>query len=66
MTADTQQISDITTTDAWQALQRHHDEIGEKHLREFFHEDPARGTELASRSAICTSTTASTASPARR
>ena len=25
---------------------RHHDEIGEKHLREFFAEDPDRGTEL--------------------
>ncbi|HEX2214011.1 MAG TPA: glucose-6-phosphate isomerase, partial [Mycobacterium sp.] len=32
---------------AWQALQRHHDEIGDKHLREFFADDPGRGTELA-------------------
>ena len=47
MTADTQQISDIAATPAWSALQRHHDEIGEKHLREFFAEDPGRGTELA-------------------
>src|ERR1700754_938224 len=47
MTADTQQIPDITSTDAWQALQRHHDQIGGKHLRELFDEDPARGTELA-------------------
>lgn len=47
MTADTQQIPDIATTPAWQALQKHHDEIGEKHLREFFAEDPERGTELA-------------------
>jgi glucose-6-phosphate isomerase len=47
MTADTQQILDIAATPAWSALQRHHDEIGEKHLREFFAEDPARGTELA-------------------
>jgi glucose-6-phosphate isomerase len=47
MTTDTQQISDIAATPAWQALQRHHDEIGEKHLREFFAEDPARGTQLA-------------------
>jgi glucose-6-phosphate isomerase len=47
MTADTQQISDITATPAWLALQRHHDEIGEKHLREFFADDPERGTELA-------------------
>jgi glucose-6-phosphate isomerase len=47
MTADTQQIPDIAATPAWQALSRHHAEIGEKHLREFFAEDPGRGTELA-------------------
>src|SRR3954469_23862804 len=47
MTADTQQIPEIAATPAWQALQRHHDEIGQKHLRELFAEDPARGTELA-------------------
>jgi glucose-6-phosphate isomerase len=47
MTADTQQIPDISTTAAWNALSRHHDEIGEIHLREFFAEDPDRGTELA-------------------
>src|SRR3954447_10301184 len=47
MTTDTQQIPDIATTPAWRALQKHHDEIGEKHLREFFAEDPDRGTELA-------------------
>jgi glucose-6-phosphate isomerase len=47
MTADTQQITDIAATPAWQALQRHHDEIGEKHLRELFAEDPERGTQLA-------------------
>src|ERR1700742_5381352 len=47
MTSDTQQITDITATAAWQALQRHHDEIGEKHLREFFADDPERGTQLA-------------------
>ena len=46
MTTDTQQISDIAATPAWQALQRHHDEIGEKHLRELFAEDPQRGTQL--------------------
>nr|WP_026256422.1 glucose-6-phosphate isomerase [Mycobacterium sp. 155] len=38
--------ADISTTAAWQALVRHHDKIGETHLREFFAEDPARGTEL--------------------
>jgi glucose-6-phosphate isomerase len=47
MSTDTQQIPDIAATPAWQALQRHHDEIGTKHLREFFNEDPDRGTELA-------------------
>ena len=47
MTSDTQQILDVVATPAWSALQKHHDEIGDKHLREFFAEDPARGTELA-------------------
>ena len=46
MTADAQQIPDIAATPAWQALHRHHDQIGEEHLREFFAEDPDRGTEL--------------------
>ena len=39
--------SDISTTPAWQALSRHHDEIGVTDLRELFAQDPARGTELA-------------------
>ncbi len=47
MTVDTQQIPDIAATPAWQALSRHHDEIGDKHLRELFADDPERGTELA-------------------
>ncbi|PXX04333.1 glucose-6-phosphate isomerase [Mycolicibacterium moriokaense] len=47
MTADTHQILDIVATPAWSALQRHHDEIGEKDLHEFFADDPGRGTELA-------------------
>ena len=47
MTADTQQIPDIASTPAWQALQKHHDEIGDKHLRDFFADDPDRGTQLA-------------------
>ena len=45
--ADTQQIPDIAATPAWQALQRHHDEIGGKTLREFFADDPERGSQLA-------------------
>lgn len=47
MSADTDQIPDIAATPAWQGLQRHHDEVGGKHLRELFAEDPARGAELA-------------------
>src|SRR6202165_368326 len=46
MTADTQQIPDIAAAPAWNALVRHQDQIGERHLREFFAEDPDRGTEL--------------------
>jgi glucose-6-phosphate isomerase len=40
------QIPDISATPAWNALVRHHDEIGAKHIRELFDEDPARGREL--------------------
>jgi glucose-6-phosphate isomerase len=32
---------------AWKALEKHHAEIGERHLRELFGEDPARGERLA-------------------
>ncbi|OBF27698.1 glucose-6-phosphate isomerase [Mycobacterium sp. ACS1612] len=46
MTMNTQQIADISATPAWQALQRHHNEISGKTLRELFAEDPERGTEL--------------------
>lgn len=38
--------ADITATPAWQSLQRHHDTVASKNLREIFAEDPARGTEL--------------------
>jgi glucose-6-phosphate isomerase len=44
--ADTAQISDVTASAAWNALQRHHDQIATKHLREFFAEDPSRGSDL--------------------
>jgi len=47
MTAGTQQTHDVTATPAWTALSRHHAEIGQKQLREFFAEDPSRGTELS-------------------
>ena len=46
-TTDAPQIPDIAATPAWNALQRHHEQIANKHLREFFAEDPDRGTELA-------------------
>jgi len=32
---------------AWKALEQHHREIGERHLRELFAEDPGRGERLA-------------------
>jgi glucose-6-phosphate isomerase len=41
-----QQITDISTTSAWQALRRHHNEIGETHLRQFFADDPERGRDF--------------------
>jgi glucose-6-phosphate isomerase len=41
-----QQIPDISTTSAWQALRRHHNEIGETHLRQFFADDPERGRDF--------------------
>ncbi len=40
-------IPDITATLPWQALARHHGEIGGESLRELFAQDPARGAELA-------------------
>jgi glucose-6-phosphate isomerase len=40
------EIGDITATPAWKALARHHEHIADKHLREFFAEDPSRGAEL--------------------
>ena len=36
---------------AWKALQQHHDEIGGRHLRELFAEDPGRGERLAAEAA---------------
>jgi glucose-6-phosphate isomerase len=46
MTADTVRIPDITETPAWNALVRHHDQVGAKTLRELFDEDPLRGRDL--------------------
>lgn len=39
-------IPDITATPAWDALRRHHEQIGDTHLRQFFDDDPERGREL--------------------
>src|ERR1700741_1010663 len=41
-----QTIPDITATPAWDALRRHHEQIGNTHLRQLFDEDPDRGREL--------------------
>jgi len=38
--------SDITATAAWRKLHDHHAGIADRHLREFFAEDPDRGREL--------------------
>jgi len=43
MSAD---IGDITASAAWKALTRHRTDIADKHLRQFFAEDPSRGREL--------------------
>jgi len=41
-------VTDMTLrqTPAWQALQRHHDDIASKHLRDLFAADPERGERL--------------------
>ncbi|UMB70597.1 glucose-6-phosphate isomerase [Mycobacterium paraterrae] len=40
------QIPDISATPAWKALEQHHRQIGETHLRQLFDEDPDRGREF--------------------
>jgi glucose-6-phosphate isomerase len=40
------EIPDISATSAWEALRRHHDQIKNTHLREFFADDPDRGHEF--------------------
>ena len=37
----------LTQRPAWKALQDHHAEIGERHLRDLFADDPGRGERLA-------------------
>ena len=38
--------ADIAATPAWNALEKHYGQIKDRHLREFFAEDPDRGSEL--------------------
>jgi glucose-6-phosphate isomerase len=41
----------LRKTKAWKALETHHAEIGDRHLREFFSEDPDRGERLVAEGA---------------
>ena len=43
--------SELRGTKAWTALEKHHAEVGERHLREFFAEDPDRGERLVAEGA---------------
>ena len=38
--------ADISASPAWKALEKHYGQLKDRHLREFFAADPARGTEL--------------------
>ncbi len=38
--------ADISAAPAWKALEKHYGQIKDRHLRQFFAEDPARGAEL--------------------
>jgi glucose-6-phosphate isomerase len=44
-------LAPLRTLDAWIALERHHAQIGERHLRDLFAEDPARGERLVAQGA---------------
>jgi glucose-6-phosphate isomerase len=41
----------LTERDSWKALERHHQEIGDTHLRELFDADPGRGERLVAEGA---------------
>ncbi|MFI5234876.1 MAG: glucose-6-phosphate isomerase [Gemmatimonadales bacterium] len=41
----------LTESAAWKALQAHHQEIRDRHLRQLFADDPARGTRLVAQAA---------------
>ncbi|MDQ2627786.1 MAG: glucose-6-phosphate isomerase [Actinomycetota bacterium] len=40
------QIPDISATPAWDALRKHHQRIGDTHLRQLFADDPERGEKF--------------------
>src|SRR6201995_1614226 len=44
-------VTPLRERKAWQALQRHYDEIAGRHLRDIFAEDPGRGERLAAEGA---------------
>jgi glucose-6-phosphate isomerase len=44
-------MSELTDRAAWAALKRHHSEIGDRHLRDLFAEDPDRGERLTAEGA---------------
>jgi len=39
--------SELTTSPAWKALESHHQQVSELHLRQLFADDPSRGERLA-------------------
>ncbi len=47
MSIATTTIKPLRMRPAWQALEKHSEEIGERHLRDLFAEDPGRGERLA-------------------
>jgi glucose-6-phosphate isomerase len=52
MTAiDQERPKPLTERAAWTALKRHHDDIGDRHLRQIFADDPQRGTRLTAEAA---------------
>jgi glucose-6-phosphate isomerase len=44
-------VSELRETGAWQALERHHAEIADRHLRDLFAADPERGERLVANGA---------------
>ena len=44
-------MSALRETAAWQALERHHAEVGDRHLRDLFAADPGRGERLVAEGA---------------